>query len=225
LLQALSKRFGKQNYFSMFKAKEFWAWFSENNAKYLFVHEIEPALQQKYLAELAEELHKFNRNLFFLVGGHPDEDMELVITAEGNKKYFEKVEELVATAPPVPRWKIIAFKPPMGCDFKIEYQGLVFDPREIWFMALENPAKPEDIGIQVCYKNYQQEKENEFLGGTFLILDIVLGEKSSALDLQHIEVGPLPENPEEDGFVKLEELEGFIKWKKNGPGIQPDDKL
>jgi hypothetical protein len=109
----------------------------------------------------------------------------------------------------------------MGCDFKIEYQGIVFDPHHIWFMALENPEQPKDIGIQVCYKDYQQEKENEFLGGTFLILDIVLGEKSAALDLQHIETGPLPEDPEEEGFYRMDELEKYIKWKQTK---DPDDK-
>jgi hypothetical protein len=200
----------------MNKAKEFWDWFVANNARYLFIHEIETELQQNYLSELAEKLHQFNRNLFFLVGGHPDEDMELVITAEGNKKYFEKVDEIMKEAPTLERWKLVAFKPPMGCDFKIEYQGIVFDPHHIWFMALENPGQPADIGIQVCYKDYQQERENEFLGGTFLILDIVLGEKSSALDLHHIEAGPLPDDPEEEGFYKLEELAGYIQWKKSG---------
>jgi hypothetical protein len=199
----------------MFKAKEFWDWFSLNNAKFLFIHEVEPALQQKFLSELAEKLHQFNRNLFFLVGGHPNDDMELVITAEGNKKYFDKVSELVNEAPSIPRWKVLAFKPPMGCDFKIDYQGLTFDPQQIWFMAMENPDDPKDIGVQICYQDYEQEKENEFLGGTFLILDIVLGERSSALDLHHIEVGPLPENPEEEGFFPLSKLKEYIETKKN----------
>lgn len=200
----------------MFKAKEFWDWFEKNNARYIFIHEIDMALQQTYLTELAEKLHHYNRNLFFLVGGHPDEDVELVITAEGNRKYFEAVEDLVKEAPVIPRWKIIAFKPPMGTDFKIEYQGLIFNPPEIWFMALENPENPKDIGIQVCYKEYAQERENEFLGGTFLILDIVLGEKSATLDLNHVEAGPLPEDPEAEGFYRLEELARYIAWKKSG---------
>lgn len=199
----------------MFKAKEFWDWFNENNARYLFIHEVEPHLQQKFLSELADKLHAYNRNLFFLVGGHPNEDMELVITAEGNKKYFDNVSELVSAAPEIARWKVIAFKPPMGCDFKIDYQGLTFDPKEIWFMSMENPDEPNDIGIQVCYNNYEQEKENEFLGGTFLILDIVLGEKSSALDLHHIEVGPLPENPLEEGFLPLSSLKQYIESRKS----------
>jgi hypothetical protein len=199
----------------MFKAKEFWDWFIANNARYLFIHEVEPALQQTFLAELADKLHVFNRNLFFLVGGNPDEDMELVITAEGNRKYFDKVEELVNAAPEIPRWKVLAFKPPMGCDFKIDYQGYTFDPTQIWFIALENPANPSEVGIQVCYNDYTQERENEFLGGTFLILDIVLGEYSATMDLHHIEVGPLPENPEDEGFLNLCELEKYIRWKKD----------
>lgn len=201
----------------MFKAKEFWDWFAENNARYLFIHEVEPALQQKFLAELADKLHAYNRNLFFLVGGKPDEDMELVITAEGNRKYFSLVEALVSEAPEIPRWKLLAFKPPMGCEFRIDYQGFTFDPTKTWFLVLENPSAPSETGIQVCYEHFEPEKENEFLGGTFLILDIVLGEKSAALDLHHVEVGPLPENPEEEGYMRLSDLAGYIAEKKQNP--------
>lgn len=198
----------------MSKAKEFWDWFSANNARYLFIQEVEPVLQQKFLEELAERLHAYNSNLFFLVGGNADEDMELVITAEGNRNYFDQVEALVSAAPEIPRWKIIAFKPPMGCDIQIEHQGYTFDPLKTWFLALENPADPKEIGIQVCYSEFTQEKENEFLSGTFLLLDIILGEKSAALDLQHIEVGPLPENPADEGLMPLCDLDKYIRWKK-----------
>ncbi len=208
----------------MSKAHEFWDWFLANNARYLFIHEVEPALQQKFLAELADKLHEYNGNLFFLVGGTPNEDMELVITAEGNRKYFDLVESLVEAAPQIPRWKILAFKPPMGCDFKIDYQGYTFDPAQIWFLALENPADPSEIGIQVCYNDYKQERENEFLGGTFLILDIVLGERSATLDLHHIEVGPLPENPEDEGFLKLCDLHKYIRWKKEQHSRPENDR-
>jgi len=42
----------------------------------------------------------------------------------------------------------------------------------------------------------------------------VLGEKSFAMDIDHVDFGLLPRNPEEQGMIELAELPAFVKWKK-----------
>jgi hypothetical protein len=47
------------------------------------------------------------------------------------------------------------------------------------------------------------------------VLDTVLGEKSFALDIDYIDFGKLPDNPEKHGMIELGELPAYMKWKKS----------
>jgi len=199
-------------------AEQFWNWFSENNAKFLFLNTVDPQEKERLLDEFMEHLHRYSDKLFFEIGGHPDQDQELIVTAEGNKEYFDKVEELVNQAPQIQNWKVLAFKPPMP-GYKIEYKGLRFDPNCIWFLPLESKSSPKDLGLRVAFSDFDIEKEKDFLSGTYLIIDNELGEKRAVLDIQHIEVDQIPDDPEENGYMKLTELTDYINWRKERKGL------
>jgi hypothetical protein len=197
-------------------ASDFWQWFQTNNTKYLFLDEVDDDVKKQLLEELLSSLHQFSDKLFYEIGHHPDNaDQELVITASGDVNFFDKVEELVSVAPEIKDWKIIAFKPPMGFEFSIEYNGLVFEPSKTWFQPLELESRPLELGIRVCYSDFDEERNEDFIGGTFLMLDAGLGEKSTALDIKYLEVTELPEDPEEEGMLPLTQLPEYIEWLKN----------
>jgi hypothetical protein len=85
----------------------------------------------------------------------------------------------------------------------------------MWFLPLQSASKPNSIGIKVCTPNYEIIKESKwFKSAIYKMLDAVLGEKSFALDIDHIDFGKLPENPEDQGMIELAELPAFVKWKK-----------
>jgi hypothetical protein len=196
-------------------AVDFWKWFEENNTKYLFLNDVEEDVKKQLLEDLLTKLQNFSDKLFYEIGHHPDNaEQELVITANGDLNYFDKVEELVNAAPEIKDWKIIAFKPAIGFEFSIDYNGLNFDPAKTWFQPLELEERPLDLGLRVCYPDYNSEKEEDFISGTFLMLDAGLGEKTTALDIKYLEVDKTPVDPEQEGMLPLKELGDYISWLK-----------
>lgn len=197
-------------------AQIFWEWFKLNNKAYLFLNAVDAAIKEQMLNNLMEQLHKYCNKLYFEIGGHPDKSQELIITAEGNKRHFDKVETLIDVAPHLPNWTFIAFIPPRGIDFEMKYEDVELKPREMWFEPLEHPDNPATIGIKVCTKNFELVEDSEWLRPAVCkILDTILGEKSFALDVEHVAIDQLPDEPEEQGLIQLSELPAFIRWKKS----------
>ncbi len=199
--------------------EHFWNWFRENNSKYYYLNQIsDPVEREKLLDVFLEKLHDYCDKLYFEIGGIPNKPQELIITAEGNKDYFDKVEHLVSMAPKIGDWQIIAFKPAMGVDFVTEYEDINLNPREIWFLPLENENEPQALGLRMCIANYNSKKERTFLEGSYQVLDGILGEKSVALDISYLEVAKLPKNPEKEGLIELSELPQYIAWRNGKIG-------
>lgn len=198
----------------MISAKTFWDWFLTNNNAFFFLNQIEDkAVKEDLLSEFLKKLHEYSNGLFFEIGGYPDEEQELIITAQGNKTYFPKVLELVNEAPKIKNWKIIAFKQPKEPDFITSYNGLELDPQKMWFSPLKNPNNAKALGIKVLINDFNPKKKQEYLFPIQIILDNILGEYSNAENIIHVEIGSLPED-HESKFIKLIELPNYIKWSK-----------
>lgn len=199
----------------MGKEETFWAWFKTNSDKYYHLNQLSDVKEKENLLEIfLKQLHIYCDNLFFEIGGIANEVQELIISAAGNKDYFDKVERLVAKAPKMHDWQIVAFKPSMGIDFVSEYEDVKLDPKQIWFLPLENENDPKELGLRICLPNYNPKKEKVFIAGCYQLFDTILGEKSAALDIQHVEVNRLPNKPEEKGLIELTELQKYISWRK-----------
>jgi hypothetical protein len=198
------------------KAEEFWNWFIENKEKYEAIHINDTQSKQDLIGDFLETLHSYCEGLFFKMGGQPGQKMELIITAEGNQEYFEKVEELVSSAPDLDDWIIVAFKPPMDGDFIIEYEGLELDSSEIYFLPLQNQEKPELIGIILAVPGYEPDDKERFIGAAYQLLDTLIGEKSTTEDIYYLDLDTVPENPKEEGYLHLSELRRYIDWHKDG---------
>jgi hypothetical protein len=194
-------------------ANRFWNWFKENNEKYLDLDTINSSEREMLLDELLKELHKYTDKLFFQIGENNEGKKELIITAEGDKNYFNQVEYFVALAPEFVKWNIIALKPARKGNFITNYEGISINTANTWFQPLKNAANPQAIGLRICTPDFKTEKERKFLFAAFEVLDSLLGEKTNALNIQYVEVALLPDQPAKQGLIELSELPNYIQWK------------
>lgn len=200
----------------MNKTKQFWNWFLKNNDKFLAINLIEQKDKKEILLnDILEQLHKYNENLYFEIGGNSLNSMELIISAEGKREFFDEVEKLIADAPHLPNWKFIAFKQPSSSAFITEYEGFILDPKQMWFLPLEKEDDSGSFGLIVYLKNYTDQHKDLLLDGVFTVLETLLGEKTASLSIQYLEVDKLPKNPIKKGLIELVDLPKFIVWKNS----------
>ena len=167
----------------MEKSTKFWKWFTDNYKAYTFLASLEQAAKEELLNNLLVQLHKYCDELYFEIGGFPDKQQELIITAEGNKEYFANVEQLIAAAPSIQGWVFIAFKQPTNDPFKSKWGNIELDTNDVAFIPLQS-EDPKEIGIRVYVPNYDLIKDDEHCEPLLLkMIDTIAGEKSFAEDV------------------------------------------
>lgn len=194
------------------KAEEFWNWFKSNNRKFRTFAIPE---REALLDEFEEYLHLYNPHIYFEISEEENGINELIITAEGDHNYFGIVEHLVDKAPQISGWEVIAFKPALGFDFIHERDGLVFDPKEMWFLPMTSKQQPSVIGLMVGIIDFREENKEPALNAVWKILDTGIGEKMTTEKIAHIEVCKLPKEPEVEGFIELTDIQNYISWRES----------
>ena len=199
--------------------QKIWDWFLENQEKYKSFPSLEPEKQESLEEEFLKVIHSFDDGLFFEID-EEESGLSLTITAEGDADLFPKVDELVGIAPEIEGWEIHNLRQPLGPEVISEYEDLLFDPDETIFIPLANEADPFAVGIEVCYDNYEKGKHEDLLIGTFMMLDTVIGEKSTALDVDYVAVRKTPKDIDKLEFQYISELAEYIAEVK---GRKVDD--
>jgi len=194
---------------------KFWNWFEYNCSEYTHLSDIDKTQKESLLDEFLMHLHKYCDHLYFQIGDSIDSNnRELIITAEGNIKYFENVEKLIRCSPKVKNWEIIPFKPPRGNDFITEYDGSLFDPKKMKFIPLQSARHPNMLGIKVLIDNFTSDSEQKIIFAIHQVLDSILGEKAATLEIHFLEVGLLKKDGTENNLIDLIDLPNYIDWKK-----------
>ncbi|MFY0672965.1 MAG: hypothetical protein JXQ87_06150 [Bacteroidia bacterium] len=197
------------------QANTFWEWFENNQSKFLFLNQVDIDERNRLLNLLMDKLREYDENLSFEIGGHPEsEKVDFIISADGIVDYFDSVESLVAKAPTLNNWNIVAFKPPMPEDHTIEINEQKFDAKKIIFIPLTNPDEPSAVAIRVCFADLDEENKNLYINASFLLLDALIGEKATALDIDYIEIEKTPADIAEYPFLHLTDIADYIKEVK-----------
>ena len=197
----------------------FWNHFKESNFVFLLLNEIPKDELKIHFDKLIYLLHQYNKDLDLIIK-NKKKGAELIITANGNPYLFKEVELLIHYAPVVERWKIIAFLQPEtnltnyqnGTDKPLEYYGITSRISEMYFIPLENPNKPTDLGIKVLLKNYIVHKDNPRLReAVYVHIEHLIGEKAFANDIAFIEIGQLTNC--NDDLIELYKMSNIITPK------------
>lgn len=194
----------------------FWNHFQQNHFVFLLLNDIPKQQVNSHFKQLIANLHQYNKDLNLIIK-NKQAVTELIITAHGNPYLFKEVELLIHHAPVIERWKITAFLQPEtnllqyenGTDKPLDYAGITLRLSEMYFIPLENPNKPTDLGIKVLLKNYILHKYNPKLKEiVHVIVEHLIGEKSFANDIAFIEMGQLEADLENQ--IQLYHLKSHI---------------
>lgn len=182
----------------------FWTWFAARAA--LACDDDAPAL----LAELQRALDTIApgalAELELAPGGRT-----LVVSAGGRGEVVAAVEALVASAPPIDGWSVVALRPRLAArELRLATGSLEVEGDAVWFLAFEERGR---LAVRLFFSGSQAlELAGEGLEG--LVVEHVLGERAT---IEHVIV--LPAGTVEDGrapppLAPLSELaQRFDRWR------------
>jgi hypothetical protein len=150
--------------------QEFWAWFQENETRIWNIDKN----QDKVIRMVSEALQRVYSGLTFEIGLRVENGMrDFVISADGITGNIPKVESLYLTAPALPRWRIIKYRPrtlPIG---EVRIEGRTTAAEDVRFQLFNDGDK---VGLLLMFEDYTEATRNQFTRIAFLLLDRALGE-------------------------------------------------
>ncbi len=187
----------------------FWQWLSPRAHR---LPELEDEASPFWDAVLGH-LKEIDDGLWLEISGG-DDPREIVLSASGNPDLFDLVEAIAAQAPGIPGWCVIGLKPALGFDFTTTWEGVLLDPKQLWFEALDNPALPEIVGLRVAAPGHTRARDTDYCNGVLTLLDTALGERRAAQDIHLVEVVAPPPDPDGAGYLPMVELADYLDWRR-----------
>lgn len=186
--------------------KRFWKWFQDHANSLAAVRSGEEPILQK----LDRELRRVHPNLAFEMGWGDDEQLEFIVSANGIRSIFPIVEQLVAEAPALANWKIIAFRQPKESVSEIRYENFLLKVEDVWFSYKHRMDK---VDLTLYIRGLSPTNEQQAIGASFILLDNALGEYLVATGIGLIEHKALPDQPSARGFQPLSEIRTIVVKK------------
>ena len=185
------------------KCERFWEWFQRNSER-LGHFEADP---ESLFAELSGELARVHKGLTFEIGPEEAGRREFVISADGIRQVFPAVERLVAAAPPLPGWAVVAFRQPKSLDVSIQIGDYQLGAEDVWFSAAPEGNR---TALRLYVRGYTAENRKLLGQAAFLLLDSALGEYVVETRVGAIAFNPLPADPAAAGLQPLASIREVV---------------
>ncbi len=201
---------------------DFWTWFVANEDTYYMLHGMDLEDKDYHFGCLLERLQEFDPCVNVILAGPKHlGKATLTFTADGNPAGFLYVKNLVAQAPKLPRWKIMAFIQPSvdigacmdGMDPAYEFYRMPVKISDLYWLPLE-PEEGDTSGkmnINLYFKGFDESVKGlgfeQVRTNILHILQDLLGE----LDLErHIGAIHLQDTDPSESPMGLYDLPAYI---------------
>jgi hypothetical protein len=205
----------------MKKINTFWNWFQDNNQTIKNLINETPKNQKHIAFWVSKNLSYYCKEIDFILvfpnNNNNNNKTELIITANGNPKFFDQIINLVDNAPQLKNWKFTAFIQPTervdkiieGFDEPYIFQEITLKASELKFLTLDYDEETQKLDIIIFFKHFNIHCNNKTLNqAIYIILQDLLGEKSLYQNINLIHLAQMPDNAEE--LVYLHDLQSFI---------------
>ncbi len=193
----------------------FWQWFRSNADRVRdLLYGKDDAARKRASDELGAAVRQVQEGVILEMGPlAADGRRQLIVSADGRPENVESVKEFVASAPEVPGWEVVAFRPRMNVHDAVEIQ--LEDQRvgadDIWFRV-----EPNDDGLALTLFVRGLTDANRRLRGlgASLLAEHAVGERDALTMLTGLDVEPLPDDPAAEGLRPFPDLVGVFDRAK-----------
>lgn len=184
------------------KVKSLWAWFEKHLAEFDELSGDNPVYEKFH-----KELSSIHPSLVFEISAREESGVRtLVISCDGIRGGISSVEALVAKAPTIEGWKIIAFRPSIDQSITIEGDGLKLSTDDILFDYQTAPNDTVDITLYIDGIN--DNNKSDYLSAAFVLLDAAVGEYRAMTKIGGLDLLPTPSNRK--ALYPLRDLSGIL---------------
>lgn len=175
-----------QNVFGGKSSEErFWEWFQRHEREIRSVKNgSEPIVSQ-----LATAIKKVHPSLVFEAGKAQDGVHEFIVSADGIRELIPKVESLVAAAPPMDGWRVLAFRQ-RHHGGAIRMGDRTISPDSIFYEATPNDGK---LDLNLYIEGLDSSNRKPLIQCCFLLLDAQVGEYDVMTRIGQLDFKPLAE--------------------------------
>lgn len=192
---------------------DFWKWFEQHEKSFFEAVKNSENLEHAFFDQLSTKLNAMKDGCYFLTGMYNATTAELILTPDGTIKNISFVEDLVANAPQLPRWKFTSLKPATDIqNVSIQMDGYSFHKNNLSFYADENLHYPDEVELKIVYHDYDEKDNADIVNGVYIFLDSYLGEEVAVTSIDNLEV--IPKEEAEAELIPIDKLKAYLIWRE-----------
>jgi hypothetical protein len=202
----------------------FWQWFRDNGQRLrTLMYGPDDDAREAASEELRRAVNDVEPGLILELGTTDEGTAQLIVSADGKPERADAVRDLVDSAPPLPGWEVIAFRPRIDCgDLAIAIQGERLSPEDVWFRIADGD---NGLDLTLYVRGLTPANERMRCLGASLLAEHTMGEWNALAALGSLQTEPLPTDPVAAGLRPLPELgaviDATLERKYPPPGALP----